>query len=121
MKKRDLHAMTDEQLVALYADLSIQQGGYKTSINQYNRLYAEIHAISDLLRSRGIAARRTLLPLLDHENPQVQYNAARELLAVEPKRARATLETLARSAPTAQKGRAGMTLDNLDNGIFKPT
>ena len=52
---------------------------------------------------------------------QCRYNAARELLAVEPARARATLEELANSVTQYQMAHARRTLGILDDGTLKPT
>jgi hypothetical protein len=53
---------------------------------------------------------------------QCRYNAAEELLAIVPDRARATLEELAKkNAATYQMALARGTLEVLDNGTFKPT
>ncbi len=46
---------------------------------------------------------------------------AKLTLAVAPIEARAQLEAIAASKWFPQAGDAGMSLSNLDNGIFKPT
>src|SRR5262249_46404110 len=65
--------------------------------------------------------RRALLPLYDHPNAQVRLKAVKATLAVAPERARRMLEIIADSREYPQAGDAGMTIDALDQGIFKPT
>jgi len=90
-----------------------------------------IRAIEESLRARGTEARKVLVPLLTYSGApspfaedrtaQVRLNAAKELLAVVPVPARATLEHLAAHGPSAQSGDAGMCLQFLQDGVFKPT
>ncbi|HUN47441.1 MAG TPA: DUF2019 domain-containing protein, partial [Stellaceae bacterium] len=65
-------------------------------------------------RGRGLEARRALLPLLGHQNAQVQLNVASELRDIEPARARAAYEYVAKWGSLEQAGPARMTLDWLD-------
>ncbi len=122
MSRIGLDTLTNAQLVARFTTLSLQQYG-ATEIDDsktYTKLFHRIHAIESVLRKRGVDARRALLPLLAHENAQVRLNAAHELLAIEPLRARAALDALSKSAPGPQMGRAGMALMRLDSGEYKP-
>ncbi|HYM17657.1 MAG TPA: DUF2019 domain-containing protein, partial [Micropepsaceae bacterium] len=73
------------------------------------------------LRARGQEARKALVRLLDDGNTRVRYAAAAKLLAVAPERALATLKDVAASYKMPEAGEAGMALDLLDQGIFKPT
>jgi hypothetical protein len=94
-------------------------------------LIKHLQAIEEILRARGPEARKVLVPLLSYrpgslqlfadQTAQVRLNAAKELLAVVPDEARATLEELAAHGPSFQSGSAGMCLQLLDDGIFKPT
>ncbi len=122
MSRMELDTLTDAQLVDRFTTLSLQQSD-ATEIDDnktYTKLYHRLHAVAGVLRKRGLDARRALLPLLAHENAQVRLNAAHELLAIEPQRARATLEALAKFAPGPQRGSAGMALLALDRGEYKP-
>jgi len=127
MSGNDLNELTDEELVKQFTDMSLEQ--FETTYEEddavavpvYTRLYRAIHEISKILRARGAQSRRALLPLLKHPNAQVRLNAAHELLAVVPQEAYATLETLAENAPGPQRGRAGMALHFLAEGVYKPT
>jgi hypothetical protein len=52
---------------------------------------------------------------------QDQAKAVKATLAVAPERARRMLEIIAESREYPQAGEAGMSIDNLERGIFKPT
>lgn len=122
-----LSEMTNQELAKQITVLSLSQ--YETTyeeddsraVPEYNRLYKAIDAISDVLRARGLGARRALIPLLQHANPQVRLNAAHQLLAIVPIEARAVLEDLAQNGPGPQRLSAGMALMHLDNGVYKPS
>jgi hypothetical protein len=77
--------------------------------------------IENVLRARGLEARRALLPLLKHRHPQVRLDAAKHLLGIAPEEAQASLEDLAAHGPDQQRGAAGMCLWYVEQGIFKPT
>jgi hypothetical protein len=116
MSKLKLETLTDDQLVQRFTGLSLDQYDAMQidDTGAYNRQYSLLEEIKQLLRDRGVEARRALLPLLDHKNAQVRLNAARELLAIEPQRARATMEAIADRGPYPQRGDAGMALWYLD-------
>jgi hypothetical protein len=78
-------------------------------------------AIRDELKSRPGDQRRALLSLFDHENAQVRLQAARATLAVEPAAARSVIESIAQGRKFPQAGDAGMTIENLDSGFYKPS
>ena len=122
MSRMELDTMTDAQLVDRFTTLSLQQYDVLEihDTKTYTKLFHRVHAVAGVLRKRGLDARRALLPLLDHKNAQVRLNAAHQLLAIEPLRARATLEALAKFAPRPQGGPAGMALWMLDRGEYKP-
>jgi hypothetical protein len=47
--------------------------------------------------------------------------AARATLAVEPAAARSVIESIAQGRKFPQAGDAGMTIENLDSGFYKPS
>jgi hypothetical protein len=124
---------TTEELVRKFIDFSIEQADALeiNDVRTYRRLYQRLDEIEMTLRRRGLEARRALVPLLDythqkspyymHQPAQVRLNAAKELLAVAPEKALATLENLATQGPSPQRGAAGMCLEFLKDGTFKPT
>jgi len=133
MTKLHYSDMSNEQLANAFIELSLCQAD-AIGLGKQRRmreLFDELRALKEALRARGLEARKVLVPLLSYsprspsvfqdQAAQVRLNAARELLAVLPEQARATLEDLASRGPSAQSGRAGMCLQFLDDGVFKPT
>ena len=121
--------MSNEQLAKAFVDISIKQA-YATGrrdARASDKLIRDLQAIEETLRARGPEARKVLKPLLSYgpgslqQTAQVRLNAAKELLAVVPDEARATLEELVEHGPSFQSGSAGMCLQLLDDGVFKPT
>jgi hypothetical protein len=72
------------------------------------------------LKARPGDQRRALLPLFEHPNMQVRLKAAKATLAIAPKEARQMLESIAASTWQPQAGDAGMSLENLDCGVYVP-
>ena len=81
----------------------------------------EMDAIKTELKSRAGDQRRALLGLYQHRNAQVRLKAAVATLAVAPEAARRKLQEIADSREYPQAGDAGMTLWNIDRGVFTPT
>lgn len=79
-----------------------------------------MRAIDQELRRRGPEARKALAVLLDDDDMRVRYEAARRLLAVVPERALATVQAVANRHFMPVSGEAGMTLQFLADGVFKP-
>ncbi len=123
MKTQNWHEMASEQLVRRFVEIGIAQAHalLRNEIAKCNRLFDEKTALLAELKSRPGDQRRLLLPLFDHENVQVRLSAAKATLAVEPAAARRMLETIAAKSRGPQGGDAGMCIDALDRGIFKPT
>jgi hypothetical protein len=115
--------MTVEQLVARFIEIGEAQDDalLDSEIARFNRLYDEKVLVLDKLRGRDGDQRKVLIKLYDHPNMQVRLNAAKATLAVAPAAARRTLEQIAKRKELPQGGDAGMSLRNLDRGIFKPT
>lgn len=123
MKNTKLGQKSVNELVELFTGFALQQDEAQLAfdVKEGNRLYWKITAIADELKSRPGDQRHALLPLLDHPNPQVQLKAAKATLAIAPAAARHVLEVLAETCYGPQKLEAGMSLSNLDAGIYKPT
>lgn len=62
-----------------------------------------------------------MLRLYDHPNMQVRLMAAKATLEIEPEAARTMLQAIADSGWFPQAGDVGMSLSNLERGVFKPT
>ncbi len=115
--------MTVVQLVDQFAANCIDQyhALERFDVQKFNRLYPKMSAISEELQKRPGDQRRALVNLYSHPNSQVRLQAARVSFALAPEAARTVIEVIANSRTFPQAGDAGMTLFNLDSGIFKPT
>lgn len=121
--KLKLASASTPELVAYFAKVVVGQddallGGQRA---RFNRLFDEMMAVSNELKGREGDQRRALMDLYDYPNMQVRVQAAKLTLAVAPVEARQQLEAIAATHWFPQAGDAGMSLSNLDHGIFKPT
>ena len=116
MKPGKLQDMTVDQLVERFTAIALDQDKAIDDTAKFNRLFVQMEAVK-----RDGDQRRALLCLYDHPNAQVRLKAVKATLAVAPERARRMLEIIAESREYPQAGDAGMTIDCLDRGIFKPT
>ena len=122
MKRLKLQDMTANQLLECFTAIGIEQDQtlLRRRYAKFNRLFDEMVAIEDELKTRDGDQRRELLSLYNHPNAQVRLNAIKATLAVAPEIARQALQALADSREYPQAGDAGMSLWNLEQGIFKP-
>jgi hypothetical protein len=123
MMRTPLDKMSSADLVELFAQIGVAQdeadlGG---EIAKYNRLFRRMMDVANELKSREGDQRAALVRLFSHPNMQVRLQTAKETMAVAPVEARKQLEDIAASKWFPQAGDAGMSLWNLDNGVFKPT
>ncbi len=123
MKQIIFQEMTVDELVQRFTVIALDQDRalLRNEYAKFNRLFNEMEAIKNELQARAGDQRRALLSLYDHPNTQVRLKAVKATLAVEPDSARRMLELIADSREYPQAGEAGMTIDNLDSGVFKPT
>ena len=122
MKRVKLQDMTASQLLERFTAIGIEQDQalLRRQYARFNRLFDEMVAIEDELKTRDGDQRRELLSLYNHPNAQVRLNAIKATLAVAPEIARQALQAIADSREYPQAGDAGMSLWNLEQGIFKP-
>jgi hypothetical protein len=123
MKRMQLSDVTTKDLVERFAQIGVAQdrallGG---EITKFNRLFDQMAAVSNELKSREGDQRSALMVLYDYPNIQVRLKAAKHTLAVAPVEARRQIEAIAASNWMPQAGDAGMSLWNLDRGVYKPT
>jgi hypothetical protein len=123
MKRADIRQMPVGELVERFAALCVAQDQalLYSDIAKVNRLVRQMWEVQDELKSRPGDQRRALVSLFEHENAQVRLQAARATLAVEPAAARSVIESIAQGRKIPQAGDAGMTIDNLVSGFFKPS
>jgi acetolactate synthase small subunit len=123
MKRTNLRDTSVDQLVERFIVITLDQDKAIAvdDTAKYNRLFEKMEAVKHELKAREGDQRRALLRLYDHPNIQVRLKAVTATLAVAPERARRMLEIIAESREYPQAGDAGMTIDALNRGIFKPT
>jgi ParB-like chromosome segregation protein Spo0J len=124
MKKPDeLQGMTVEQLVERFVVIALDQDKalLRREHARFNRLFDEMEAVEGELKARDGDQRQALLSLYDHPNTQVRVKAVKATLAVAPEPALRQLKEIAESRKYPQAGEAGMSLLNLERGIFKPS
>jgi len=123
VKRVNLKELTVEQLVERFVAIGFaqEQADLYDDIGEFNRLFKKMQEVGGELRSREGDQRSALLTLYDHPNLQVRLKAVKNSLALAPQEGRRVLQAIADSQRQPQAGEAGMSLDNLDEGIFKPT
>src|SRR5262245_52740553 len=124
MRKQDkLQGMTVDQLVQRFVAIALDQD--KALLRRehagFNRPSDEMEAVEGELKARNGDQRRALVGLYDHPNAQVRVKAVKATLAVTPEAALRELKEIAESRKYPQAGEAGMSLLNLERGIFKPS
>lgn len=122
MTRINLPDMTVDELVERFAAIGLDQdeASLYDDNEKFTRLFWQMEAVEEELKSRHGDQRGALRSLFGHRNAQVRLCAAKATLAVLPEEARRTIETLANSNEFPHAGDAGMTLWALDEGIFKP-
>jgi len=122
MSTIDLRAMSDQQLVERFREHALGQESalWDSNTAKFNRLFDRMLAVESELRRRGPEARKAVLVLLDDPSPWVRYKAAHECLAIARERAMMVLHEIVASHLMPVAAHAGMTLENLKSGQFKP-
>ena len=122
MKPIELSDMTTQDLVERFAQIVVAQDQALLAgeHSKFNHLFRQMMDVANELKGREGDQRRLLLQLFDFPNMQVRLQAAKLTLAVAPVEARRLLQTIADSNWMPQAGDAGMSLSNLDRGVFKP-
>ncbi len=122
-REKALQDVSLEELVQRFVVLALNE--YEAvnynQTSKYRRLYEQKIAVTNELRSRAGDQRRALTALYTHPNVQVRLAAARATLALNYTEARSVVQAIADSGVFPQAGDAGMTLSNLDRGVFRPS
>jgi hypothetical protein len=123
MKRVNLQRLTVDELVQHFASLALEQDDalLDGDVSKINRFFWRLEAAEAELKARDGDQRRALFKLYDHPNAQVRLKAAKATLAAKPERARGMLEAIVESGELPQSGEAGMSIYNIDWGIFEPT
>lgn len=119
----DLHDKPLHELVGQFVDIALAQDEalMRDETARYNRLFDRMEEVKAELKSRVGDQRRTLVSLFAHPSAQVRMKAAVATLALTPDESRAVLQKIKDQQEFPQALHAGMTLWNLEQGIFKPT
>lgn len=126
MTRANLGALSVDQLVDRFEQLNVALDNARwdslgrSDHSKVNSLIYSIRDIGEELRARGRDARLALTRLYANRNIQVRLMAAKMTLGVAPIEGRKIIEEIAASKIYPQAGDAGMTLSNLDEGVFKP-
>lgn len=120
--KNNLQGLSIEELVLRFSAIALEQ--YEAVLyfqtRKYNRLYDQMTDIKNELKSRGDDERRALTSLYIHSSAMVRLQAARANLALGYTEARNVIQAISDSGDQPLAGDAGMTLWNLDRGVYKP-
>jgi Domain of unknown function (DUF2019) len=102
MAQKSLDRLSDEELVLEFAKWAKEYGASEAigNLQRSTQAYTALEAVDDELRTRGLAARSRLLPLLDHADMGIRYYAALWLLPIAPASARAILDEIAADFPS---------------------
>lgn len=122
-RNKDLSVLPNEDILRRFEQLCIEQydAMEREELGRVNRLVWRIHDLVTELKSRPGDQRRLLRRFFGHSNMQVRLSAADANLAVDYLAARREIQDIADSKWGPQCGDAGMTLINLDNGIYRPS
>lgn len=121
MKQKNLQSLTVDELVKQFVLVTLAQDEADEDLPRFEQLFAQMEEIKNELKNRPGDQRRALVNLYSHPNMQVRLKAAKATLATSPAAARTELEAIANSGVFPQAGEAGMSMWNIDRGIFKPT
>jgi hypothetical protein len=116
MSELNYSQMSIDELLARFEGACLKQyDAFLTyDIETINANFWILVAIKDELKARGLQARRSLLRLLSHENPQVRLQAAKFVYPAAPEEAKACLQDLRKARLPDQSLDAGMTLRRLE-------
>jgi hypothetical protein len=123
VRKIALADLSVEELVNRFVEIGLAQDRalLYDEFATFKSLFDRMQDVVQELKTRPGDQRRALLSLYDHPNLQVRLKAVKNSLAVAPEEGRRTLQAIADSREYPQAGEAGMSIRNLDRGIFKPT
>jgi Domain of unknown function (DUF2019) len=123
MRAAKVNGMTVGQLVERFSAIALDQDKalLQSEYARFNRLFDQMEAVEQELKARPGDQRHGLLRLYEHPSAQVRLKAVKATLALAPAKGRRMLEVIAGSHEYPQAGEAGMSIVNLDRGIFKPT
>lgn len=119
----DLRTLSSSEVIRRFEQLCIEQydAMERDELARVNRVVWRVHALEMELKSRPGDQRRLLMRLFGHPNMQVRLSAARANLAVDYPAARREMQAIVDSKWYPQAGDAGISLENIDSGFYRPT
>ena len=123
MTRAQLGDLPVSQLVERFVSIALAQHEALDMENysKFNRLYSEMEAVRQELKSRPGDQRRALLSLLSHSNAQVRLKAAITTLALAPLASRQALQLIWDRKEFPQAADALGMIRAIDNGRYVPT
>jgi hypothetical protein len=120
-KNLDLKTMSLDALIGRFEEICLVRDQIKTyfeeeDVKRCHQCQSALWAVHLELKRRGPDARRALVRLYGHDNPQVRLKAAILSYPVAPEEARRCLEAIASFTSLRQAGEAGSTLREIDDG-----
>jgi hypothetical protein len=119
MSQRSFEKLDDIALVEAFSTTAIRLGEAVNYWMPTNNAAKQLLDISRIFRKRGPKTRLLLAPLLDDANRFIQYYAAKHLEGLIPERCRQIIEWNAKQRD-AIAGDAGMRIEAVDSGFYKP-
>lgn len=118
-----LKNMSVNQLVERFAKIALEQdeAQFMDETRKFNRLFLRSKAMEEELKARPGDQRRALIPLYNHPNAQVRFNAAIATLAIAPDAARRALRMISDRQEYPQAADARGMLSALEEGTYKPS
>ena len=124
MKPMKLEDMTVDRLVEHFTSIALDQNEAMLAGDntKFTRLFWQMEAVEEeLKKQRNGDQRRALVPLFSHPNAQVRLKAALATLAVAPRMARQTLQTISDREEYPQAADARGMMRALDEKTFIPS
>jgi hypothetical protein len=117
-----LNEITTAELVRQFVRIALDQDEAMRHDDNaaYKRLFDQMDAIKEELKSRPGDQRRTLIPLFEHPNAQVRLKSAITTLALAPEDARRTLQIISDRQEYPQAADARGMMMALDEGTYIP-
>ncbi|MGB6536802.1 MAG: DUF2019 domain-containing protein [Xanthobacteraceae bacterium] len=116
MTRFNVKTMTVNELVERFVTIALDQDRalFNDEIAAFNKLYGQMDAVRNELKSRPGDQRSALLPLYTHPNIQVRLKAALSTMEFAPEAAREVLRTIADSRHYPQAADALAAIWRLD-------
>jgi hypothetical protein len=122
-KRGKLRELTTQALVDRFVAIALEQdeAQLEDRIPKYNRLFMQMMAVEEELKTRDGDQRRMLIPLLGHPHAQVRLTSALATLAVTPDAARRVLLAIVEADEYPQAMKAREMLRSVEEGRYSPS